>query len=115
MFEGEWDWFWLSRVIPLSDIRRYPDLPWDKEGLSSNPTLTISDIQSLHIKDGQWNWIEISRRVPIIYVYMYPDLMWNRDSLSINKNIRVSDLIAWHEIPPSIYKRWQYPTDIVIV
>ena len=115
MFEGEWDWFWLSRVIPLSDIRRYPNLPWNKGGLSYNPTLTVDDIESLSDIDGQWNWTEISRRVPIIDVYRYPNLKWNRDRLSRNKNIRISDLIAWHEIPPSIYKRWQYPTDVVIV
>ena len=115
MFEGEWDWFWLSRVIPLSDIRRYPNLPWDKEGLSENSTLTVDDIESLSDIDGQWNWTEISRRVPIIDVYTHPDLTWNRDRLSRNKNIRIGDLIAWHEIVPSIYRRWQYPTDVVIV
>ena len=163
MFEGKWNWFWLSRVIPLVDIRRYPDLPWskeglshnptltvddiqslkikngkwdwyeismrmslvdvrknpdlpwDKDGLSQNPTLTIDDIQSLSIKDGKWDWINIQSRVPIIDVYTHPNLTWNRGRLSANKNIRISDLIAWHEIPPSIYKRWQYPTDIVRV
>ena len=47
MFEGEWDWFELSSVIPLVDVRRYPDLPWDKTGLSQNPTLTIDDIEHL--------------------------------------------------------------------
>ena len=47
MFEGKWDWTELSRVVPLVDVRRYPDLPWDKVGLSENPTLSVSDIQSL--------------------------------------------------------------------
>ena len=103
----------ISETMPLSEVRKNPDLPWDMRGLSLNPTLTIDDIQSLPEID--WNWDLISCEIQIIYVYMYPDLMWNRDSLSINKNIRVSDLIAWHEIPPSIYKRWQYPTDVVIV
>ena len=115
MFEGKWDWTELSRVVPLVDVRRYPHLPWDKKGLSRNPTLTIDDIQSLSDIDGQWNWTEISRRVPIIDVYRYPNLKWNRDRLSRNKNIRIGDLIAWHEIVPSIYRRWQYPTDVVIV
>ena len=162
MFEGEWDWFWLSSVIPLSDIRISPDLPWNKEGLSENSTLTVDDIESLSEIDGDWDWYEISgrvslsivrdnlhlpwngglsqnptltiddiqslpdidwnwdwngiqTRVPIIDVYTHPNLMWNRSGLSMNKNIRVSDLIAWHEITPSIYRRWQYPTDVVIV
>ena len=115
MFEGEWDWIWLSTVVPLSDIRKYPNLPWSKSGLSHNPTLTVSDIQSLSEIKGEWDWDAISGKIPIIDVYTYSNLMWNRDGLSRNKDIRVSDLIAWHEILPSIYKRWQYPTDVVIV
>ena len=115
MFEGEWDWIELSRVVPLVDVRRYPDLPWNKKGLSQNPTLTIDDIQSLSEIDGQWNWHAISSKIPITYVYTHLNLMWNRDRLSRNKDIRVSDLIAWRELPPSIYKRWQYPSDVVIV
>ena len=110
MFEGEWDWFWLSRVIPLVDVRENPNLPWDKDGLSWNSTLSIDDIQSLQIKDGKWDWNSISRVIPIVDVYTHPNLMWNRSGLSENKDIRVSDLIAWQEIPPSIYRRWQYPT-----
>ena len=115
MFEGNWNWLALSSVVPLVEVRRYPHLSWDKEGLSYNPTLTVDDIQSLSDIDGQWNWTEISRRVPIIDVYRYPDLTWNRSELSKNKDIRVSDLIAWQEIPPSIYRRWQYPTNVTIV
>ena len=115
MFEGKWDWIELSRVVPLVDVRKYPGLPWRKEGLSSNPTLTVDDIQSLSEIDGQWDWNEISSKIPITYVYTHLNLMWNRDRLSRNKDIRVGDLIAWRELPPSIYKRWQYPSDVVIV
>ena len=67
------------------------------------------------LSEIDWDWINIQSNVPIIDVYRYPDLTWNRSELSLKKDIRVSDLIAWHEIPPSIYKRWQYPTDVVIV
>ena len=163
MFEGNWNWLALSSVIPLADIRRYADLPWDKTGLSQNPTLTVDDIQSLQIKDGEWNWHVISRVISmeevrenpnlpwdeiglslnttltvdtvhhllsevdgywdwdvipgirIIDVYTHPDLKWNRGELSWNKDIRIADLLAWHEIPPSIYKRWQYPSDVIII
>ena len=102
-------------TIPLVDVRENPDLPWNRDGLSPNPTLTVDDIQSLSEIDGQWDWNEISSKIPITYVYTHPNLTWNRDGLSMNKDIRVSDLIAWQELPPSIYKRWQYPTDVVIV
>ena len=161
MFEDEWDWYELSSVIPLADIRRYPDLPWDTKGLWWNSTLSIDDIQSLSEIDGEWNWNAISSTISmeevsdnvdlpwsksglscnhtltvddiqslpdiewnwdmipceirIIDVYTHPDLTWNRSGLSENKNIRIGDLIAWHEIVPSIYRRWQYSTDVVIV
>ena len=78
MFEGKWSWVNLSSVIPLVDVRRYLDLPWNKGGLSRNPTLTIDDIQSLKIKNGKWDWYEISRVIPIVNVMRYPDLPWDK-------------------------------------
>ena len=111
----DWDWFEISMRMSLVDVRKNPDLPWDKYGLSWNSTLTVDDIQSLPDIDWNWNWNGIQTRVPIIDVYRYPNLKWNRDRLSRNKNIRIGDLIAWHEIVPSIYRRWQYPSDVVIV
>ena len=168
--EGKWDWFAISERMPLSEVRKNPNLPWDKSALSYNSTLTADDAEYLQIEDrrwyltheddlsstiplseireslyltwnmdelsrnptltaddilyladvgfmeiDEWNWDDVSSVIPIIDVYMYPDLPWNRGGLSQNKNIRVSDLIAWQEISPSIYKRWQYPTDVVIV
>ena len=199
MFEDEWNWTELSSVIPLVEVRRYPSLPWNKNGLSYNPTLTVDEIQSLEGKDGEWKWREITERIsmkevrknlnlpwdkkglsenltltisdiqslqlkkgklcwsemtnvlpsakarenlslelhdmkyllqdvdgwqdwnwissviPIIDVYTHPNLKWNRCGLSANKDIRVGDLIAWKELPPSIYKRWYYPSDVIIM
>ena len=105
----------ISSVIPLVEVRKVPCLDWDKEGLSWNYDLSVDDILHLPIKDGKWNWYNISRVIPIIDVYTHPDLKWNRGELSWNKDIRVGDLIAWHEIVPSIYRRWQYPTDVIII
>ena len=56
MFDGEWDWYDLSTVIPLVDVRKNPNLPWDETGLSLNHTLTVDDIQSLTEIDGYWDW-----------------------------------------------------------
>ena len=78
MFEGKWDWIELSRVVPLSDVRKYPGLPWDKDGLSYNHTLTISDIQSLSEIDGEWDWFWLSRVIPLSDIRRYPDLPWDR-------------------------------------
>ena len=109
--DGEWSCFEMF----ADKVGENPDLPCSKTVLPENPTLSAYDIHSPQFQYVEWNWVMISSMIPITYVYMYPNLGWNRDGLSMNKDIRVSDLIAWHEIPPSIYKRWQYPTDVVIV
>jgi hypothetical protein len=108
---GQWSCFEMF----ADKVGENPDLPCSKTVLPENPTLSAYDIHSPQFQYVDWNWVMISSMIPITYVYMYPNLEWNRSGLSRNKDIRVSDLIAWHEIPPSIYKRWQYPTDVVIV
>ena len=97
------------------EVGENPDLSCSKTVLPENPTLSAYDIHSSPYQFVIWNWVRISSMIPITYVYMYPNMGWSRTGLSMNKNIRVSDLIAWHEIPPSIYKKWQYPTDVIIV
>ncbi len=92
MFEGEWDWYDLSSVIPLADIRRYPDLPWDTKGLWWNSTLTIDDVLQLSIKNGEWNWNEISSRIPLVDVRRYPDLPWSKKGLSENHTLTIDDI-----------------------
>ena len=98
MFEGKWNWTALSRVIPLVDVRRYPNLPWSKEGLSRNPTLSVSDIQSLSEIDGEWNWNEISSRIPLSDVRRYPSLPWDKTGLSYNPTLTVDDIESLTEI-----------------
>ena len=98
MFEDEWDWYELSSVIPLADIRRYPDLPWDKTGLSQNPTLTMDDIQSLEFKDGNWDWYHISSTISMDKVRKNPDLPWDMRGLSQNPTLTVDDIQSLTEI-----------------
>jgi hypothetical protein len=115
---GDWNWYWISYcVATIEQVRKNPHLPWDKEGLSSNPTLTIDDVLHLSLPNaiGDWNWDDIYLSIPVINVYIHPNIVWNRDKLSRNKDIRISDLIAWHEISPCIYSRWNYPSDVTIV
>ena len=124
--DGEWSWSEMTNVLPSAKARENLDLshvisdilglPLDNEGLLENLSLELHDMKYLlQDVDGwqDWNWI--SSVVPIIDVYTHSNLKWNRAGLSRNKDIRVGDLMAWNEIPPSIYKRWQYPTDVVIV
>ena len=98
MFEGEWSWHALSSVIPLVEVRKNPDLPWSKEGLSCNPTLTVDDIQSLSEIDGKWNWYVISRWISIEEVRKNPNLPWSRTQLSVNSTLTIDDIQSLSEI-----------------
>ena len=40
----DWNWQWISKSISMEHVRKNPYLPWDREGLSQNPTLTVDDI-----------------------------------------------------------------------
>ena len=98
MFEGNWNWLALSSVVPLVDVRRYPNLPWDKTGLSQNPTLTIDDVLHLPIKDDKWNWFEISRVISMEEVRKNPNLPWDETGLSLNPTLTVDDIQSLTEI-----------------
>lgn len=38
------NWYGLSGSINIMEVRKYPHLPWDKEGLSMNSAITIEDV-----------------------------------------------------------------------
>ena len=88
----------MSRTVSIDDVRKYPDLPWDRRYLSCNRSLSMHDILDLPLKEGEWDWYWISMDIPINDVYKYPNIKWSRDALSYNNNIKIDDLLAWKEI-----------------
>lgn len=52
MIKGHWNWNYVSSIISLSDIRKYPHLSWDRHSLSYNPTLTF-DVVKLDLPNAK--------------------------------------------------------------
>lgn len=85
----------MSRTVSIDDVRKYPDLPWDREGLSMNSTLMLYDVLYLELPNavGDWDWRSISRCISSEQVREYPDLPWNRRYLSCNRSLTMHDIL----------------------
>lgn len=94
---GEWNWYELSMVIPMDDIRAHPDLPWNREGLSWNKDITVEAMNKLDevltSATGEWEWWHLPSRVPIGDIRLHPDLPWDAEGLSLNPGITVDDVV----------------------
>ena len=90
--QDDWDWDFLSRYVPIEDVVENPGLPWDRQELSWNKSLTIDAKNRLDTMDmprtqGDWHWPWVQKHIPIEDVFRYPSLEWNRNSLSWNNGI----------------------------
>jgi hypothetical protein len=54
--DKNWAWYEISSNpnITMEDIDSHPDKPWNWEGISMNPNITMEDIDS-H-PDKPWDW-----------------------------------------------------------
>lgn len=102
------DWKYLSSHVPMHDVRRNPNLPWDREGLSCNKELTINDIDNLIMPNagGRWNWSDISIYINIEEVRQHPNKTWNRFGLSFNETLTVDDVD--NLILPNADREWDW-------
>lgn len=104
----------------MCDIQENPHLPWDWQGVSLNPNLTIDFIENNWDKnwcfdrlsnaeclnccfldrhlDKNWNWKNISRSVYISVDILekYSHFPWDFDEMSVNKNLNV-DIVCKYQ------------------
>lgn len=85
---GEWDWYDLSVHVPMEEIRLHPDLPWDAEGLSLNPGVTVDDVVYLGVEG------DIDSVVPMEEIKANPLWPWNRRAMSLNPRITMEMVLA---------------------
>ena len=64
---GDWDWFYISENISISEVYKYPDETWNRGGLSWNENLTIDLIHNLVLPRATniWNWYPISKYIRV--------------------------------------------------
>jgi hypothetical protein len=82
-------WWHISTrsEITWDIILNNPNKPWDFNGLSQNPNITINIIKDNILK--KWNWIHISKNKGITWdaIVNNPELPWNWFTISQNPNI----------------------------
>ena len=81
-------------------LEKYSNKPWDWEGISQNPNITVDFIEK-H-PDFYWDWYGISVNSNINIekiIEKYPNKNWNWYSLSQNPNITASFIEANIEKP----------------
>lgn len=89
--ERAWDWWNLSNVCSIEEIKQYPHFKWHPEGLSCNKNLTLEFILSpeFPVPLDKLDWTRVSR-MPLITledVEQHPKLPWIGEGLSSNPNL----------------------------
>ena len=75
-------------------MRKNPDKPWDKSGLSRNQSITLYDIDNLILPNAtdDWNWWHISQFVDMEDIRQNPTREWAENGLSYNKGLTIDDV-----------------------
>lgn len=89
--ERSWDWYVISYKASIEEIKQYPHLKWNPEGISCNKNLTLEFILSpeFPVPLDKLNWTRVSW-LPLITlkdVEQHPELPWIGEGLSANPNL----------------------------
>jgi hypothetical protein len=85
---GIWDYSYISKYIIQEDVINNPNLPWDKECLSSNKNITLG-ILSMNLPNstGKWCFYYICRRHPIMDCIKHFNK--NREAIKTHKELSI--------------------------
>lgn len=88
----QWDWSYLTTVMPLKIITENPSYPWSYINLCLNSELTWDYIKK-NINEN-WNWFLLSSHICITLdiVKQTPNLNWNESELTKNPNITIEHI-----------------------
>ena len=68
-------------------IEKYPDKPWNWNGISKNPNITMEFIEKFPDKPWAWVCISCNPNITIDIIEKYPDKSWNWSFISYNPNL----------------------------
>ena len=90
----------VNHLLKLLEL--YPDKPWDWCGLSENPNITWTVVESNPHK--MWYWYELSKNPSITWTVVEnnPDKPWNWWGLSRNINV------TWDIVEQNPDKPWDW-------
>ena len=58
-------------------LEKYPNKPWDWQGISQNPNITMSIIEKYPNKPWDWQWISRNPNITMSIIEKYPNKPWN--------------------------------------
>lgn len=88
-----WNWHLLTVYTNIRTIERTPNLPWDKQSLSWNRTITLQYIK-FH-PDIPWDFATLSHYINIKEIKKDLSLPWNFHALSSNPTLTSGFLIEY--------------------
>ena len=120
-----WNWLHISSNIDLDKIKKYPEMPWNKMGVSLNKKIDISFIKNFNNlilwgapglssnSSFKWFWVEefpnknwdyymISKLVDLNNFDKIPNIKENIMSICFNKNL------TWKYIKSNPQIKWDY-------
>jgi hypothetical protein len=106
MSKDEWDWGYISSLIPIEDVINNPNETWNRYGLSYNKNICMKVIDmDLPNAIGSWNWFWISMNIGMEDVIRCPNEKWNKYNLSMNREI---NMIVIKAILPNAIGNWDW-------
>ena len=80
-----WQWNGVSRnpSVTMKDIKENPDKPWDWS-ISSNPNITMKDILENQDKAWNWYWISGNPNITMQDIKENPAMPWVWEAISEN-------------------------------
>ena len=76
------------------------DKPWDWEGLSSNPNMTMEIVEKYPTKPWDWYYISQNPNVTMETVKKYHDKSWSWKGLSKNPNVTTMEMVEKYPDKP---------------
>ena len=87
-------------------IKKNPDKPWDWDGISRNPNITMEMIENDPDKPWNWKYISINPNLTIEMIENNLDKPWDWEEISNNPNIT----IEWIDKYPNKPWYWNWGT-----
>ena len=84
--EKPWNWNGISRNpnITMEFIEKHPEKPWNWYNISSNPNLTMEFIEKHPEKPWNWNSISYNPNLTMEFIEKHPEKAWNWEGIEEN-------------------------------
>ena len=100
-----WTGISMNKNITMDMVKKYDSIiPWDYQGISANPNLTIRDVEQFYEKKEDLDWFEISKHpnINMDCITSHRHFPWNSKGMSLNSNI------PYYIVETHPFTQWDY-------